>query len=227
MKKTYRIWTPLVVIVLTAVLFYCFKVIQVKEVIPALQQTQKVDEGDCPPDGLTREVRLQDLNRLKNRSTFPALNDFDKTITLEKMLQPGYDQNRFNSSAAVEVTGYVADVKAGGIETCNCKAKDPNHRDTHIELVLNPMSFTNTQKVIVEVTPRIRNTMLAKGEDWNTRALRDKILGRWIKAQGWLLFDFEHAHQAENTNPGNEKNWRATSWEVHPVTAIEVVNRPR
>lgn len=184
-------------------------------------------DTDCPPEGTTQSEFVRQLNRLKNRTTFPSGNDFDTTISLEKILAPGNDVDRWSSNKAIIITGYVADVKIGGVETCNCKAKDPEHRDTHIELVINPMNFTDNQKMIVEVTPRIRKLMAEKGEDWSTRSLRDKILGRWMKIKGWMLFDSEHESQAENTNPGNSKNWRATCWEIHPITSIEVVNRPR
>ncbi len=189
------------------------------------QQSEVYD--DCPPEGNARQERLVELNRLKNRTSFPAQSDFDSSITLAKMLEPGDDRNRWRTDKTAEITAYVADVKVGGIETCNCKARDPEHRDTHIELVINPMNYTNTQKVIVEVTPRMRKLLSAKGEDWSTRTLRDHILGRWVKVRGWMLFDFEHERQAENTNPGNERNWRATSWEIHPLTSMEVVNRPK
>ena len=226
-KNCLRFLIPLVVIALVAFSFYCFSIMQVKDTPPPTAQQNMVEEEDCPPEGMTHAANLQELNRLKNRAVFPEETDFDKTLTLQKMLEPGNDRDRWSTGKAAEVTGYVADVKVGGVETCNCKAKDPDHRDTHIELVLNAMNFTNAQKVIVEVTPRMRNIMQAKGEDWSTRAMRDKFLGRWVKVKGWLLFDSEHAHQAENTNPGNERNWRATSWEIHPIVSIETVNRLR
>ena len=40
------------------------------------------------------------------------------------------------------------------------------------------------------------------------------------------MFDTMHLNQAENTNPGGDKNWRATCWEIHPVTAIKVSTPP-
>jgi hypothetical protein len=64
--------------------------------------------------------------------------------------------------------------------------------------------------------------MKAEGVDWSTKALRSKLLGRWVTFTGWMLFDEEHASQAENTNPGRPRNWRATAWEIHPVTQIVV-----
>jgi hypothetical protein len=77
-------------------------------------------------------------------------------------------------------------------------------------------------RVVVEVTPRLREKIKADGVDWSTKALRSKLLGRWVTFTGWLLFDEEHASQAENTNPGRPRNWRATAWEIHPVTQIDV-----
>jgi hypothetical protein len=63
--------------------------------------------------------------------------------------------NVIDGSAAI--IGYVALVKPGAAETCNCKAKDAAHKDTHIALVTNPANAKDESKyVIVEVTPRTR-----------------------------------------------------------------------
>jgi hypothetical protein len=40
------------------------------------------------------------------------------------------------------------------------------------------------------------------------------------------MYDGEHQGQAEHTAPGRTGNWRATAWELHPVTAIELVAPP-
>jgi len=74
----------------------------------------------------------------------------------------------------------------------------------------DPMAVSPSERVIVEVTPRWRAIMAAQGADWSKRALRDRLLGRWIKATGWMLFDAEHQNQSENTAPRRESNWRAT-----------------
>ena len=49
------------------------------------------------------------------------------------------------------------------------------------------------------------------------------FVGRRVRVAGWLMFDHEHADEAENTRPGERDNWRATAWEIHPVTAIAVL----
>jgi len=165
------------------------------------------------------------LNRLKNRYIAPKPEDIDPVITLAAMLAPYNDTERWKVKQAAEITGYVFDVKVGGIESTNCHASGVEQRDTHIELVLDPMAGSPTQRVIVEVTPRWRAIMGAQGVDWSTRILRDRLLGRWIRVRGWMLFDVEHQAESENTAPGRARNWRATAWEVHPVTGIEIVPR--
>jgi hypothetical protein len=170
---------------------------------------------------------VRDLNLLKNRYTAPEPQQIDPGVTLAAMLEPGEDTARWNDRHAAEITGYVWDVKIGGVETVNCHATDPQGRDTHIELVLDPMNSAEIRRVIVEVTPRWRSIVEQRGEDWSTSALRDHLQGRWVRVRGWLLFDSEHASQSLNTAPDRPRDWRATAWEIHPVTSLEVVNRPR
>jgi hypothetical protein len=193
--------------------------------LPLQAFAQEMFHG-CGMEGDAKSSGVQELNRLKNRFHAPGPKDFDPRVTLAAMLGPGDDENRWNSSRAGEVTGYVHDVKVGGIESTNCHARDAMNRDTHIELVLDPMKGGNIQRVIVEVTPRWREMMSRKGADWSTKGLRKTLLGRWVKITGWLLFDAEHKQESENTAPGRTRNWRATAWEIHPVTGMEVVRRP-
>ena len=178
---------------------------------------------DCGLEGDAKREDVRELNVLKNRYTLPDSADFDHSVTLQAMLAPGDDESRFNTHKAVELQGYVQDVKVGGDESCNCHERDPQYRDTHIELIV-PGDEDKKECVIVEVTPRMRNIISKKGIDWSTDNLRNTIKGHQVKVKGWLLFDEEHSKQAVNTDPDNPKDWRATCWEVHPVTSIEVVN---
>ena len=182
---------------------------------------------DCPQEGDAKSEKAIELNRYKNRFRFPKPDDFDPSITLSKIMEPGDDQDRWSPGKAARITGYICDVKPGGVETCNCKEHEDKDKDTHIEIVIDPMQTGKTQRMVVEVTPRMRDIMEHRGEDWSTRTLRDRLLGRWVEIEGWMLFDDEHIGSAENTAPGRERNWRATAWEIHPVTGFKVVDRPR
>ena len=182
------------------------------------------DYNGCGPEGDAKREDVRELNTQKNRYDFPDSGKIDHSITLQAMLAPGDDRTRFGAGKAAEITGFVNDVKVGGDESCNCHARNPEDRDTHIELIVSPEQGAETERVIVEVTPRMRAIMAKKGIDWSTDNLRNTIKNHYIKVQGWLLFDEEHIKQAENTDPDNYKDWRATCWEIHPVTSIVLVN---
>lgn len=182
----------------------------------------------CPPEGDAKGIDDQNTNKLKNRYTFPSEADIDHSITLQRMLEPGNDENRFTEAKAATITGYVVKVnKKGSSETCNCHASAPMFTDTHIEVVLDKEHAGKQERVIVEITPRIRAIMATKGEDWSGQALQN-LIGKRVTFTGWMLWDWRHKKDAENTDPGDTKqNWRATCWELHPVTSIEIEDSPQ
>lgn len=211
----------------------------------ASAKTAKAKPCD-PLTGDATTAQAKALNPFKNRSKAPKPSDIDPHITLTAMLAPGDDTNRFPMTKAATIKGYVVSAKVGGIETCNCHAKDALNRDTHIDVVADlkyatpkPIKVTTTGKngtkhvitkdanekyhVIVEVTPRVREQMKAQGVDWSTATLHQTLPGHWVQFTGWMLFDAEHKPQAENTSPGNKLNWRATCNELHPVFGIKIV----
>jgi hypothetical protein len=185
-------------------------------------ESKPLDVTFGPPEGSATSAQAKELNRLKNRTVLPSDSDIDKDIALATMLAPGPDKDRFDSSRAATITGVVVSVKTGGKVTANPKSSDPVYLDSHLELAL-AKDAPPSQRVLVYVTPRMRAIMKQKGQDWSTEALRKRILGKRVEVTGWLLFEFMHVNQAENTNPGAPRNWRATCWEIHPATAINVV----
>ena len=185
------------------------------------------DLDGCGMHGSATTARLKALNQFKNRYTVPQDNQIDSSITLSAMLSPGDDKSRWSSTSGAEVTGFVLDMKPGGGETCNCGKTDLAHLDSHIELVLHSADSAGTQTVVVEVTPRLRAIKGANGTDWSTKTLRTQFLHKWVKVRGWMTFDSQHANAAENTNPGGAHNWRATAWEIHPVTDIQAAQAPQ
>lgn len=178
--------------------------------------------AQCPPQGDARFSPVRALNILKLRMDAPTSSDINPRVTLAAMLKPGNDRDRWRDSEGATITGYVANVKVGGVESVNCHTHDPRYRDTHIELTLTPMNDEESRHVIVEVTPQWREKMAARGIDWTTKTLRKTLLGRWITVTGWLLFDAEHANAAENTAKPGAHIWRATAWEIHPITEIRL-----
>ncbi len=198
---------------------------QERAATPQMAEDLTIFNG-CGMEGDARSLSVQALDRLKNRYITPGPDEIDPRITLEGILAPGNDVSRWKVKQGAAIVGYVWDVKRGGVESVNCHARDDAERDTHIELVLDPMNGGPSRRMIVEVTPRWRYIMNQRGVDWSTRSLRDRFLGRWVRVSGWMLFDREHQGESENTAPGRPGNWRATAWEIRPVTSIEVVARP-
>lgn len=187
--------------------------------IPLVAQT-------CPLGGTAKGARIEHANELKNRSAIPTGKDFDPKYTLAAVLAPGNDNTppRWNEKKAGHWIGYVHNAKPGGIETVNCGAKAIPDRDTHIEFVLSLADSLGKRRVIAEITPRMRKWAKAQGMDWSTPTLEKTLIGHKVEIVGWAFNDFEHAPNAENTHPGNKLNWRATTWEIHPITGIKILD---
>jgi len=183
----------------------------------------------CPASGLALSQGRRDFHRLKNRRFLPQPGDFDSNVTLQQLLQPGADQSRWSTSRAARLEGYVVSVTAGPLELVNCFCR----RDAHINVALQPQASAR-EIVVLEVTPALRDLISRTGNteaqdqslvltDWSTETLQKKLTGRWVRFEGWLFYDGQHESEAENTAPGRAANWRATAWELHPVTRIELI----
>jgi hypothetical protein len=167
----------------------------------------------CPTAGVAFTAERREFQQLKNRTALPAEPDFDTRVTLETLLQPGADHSRWANSRAARVEGYVVSISSGPLEAANCFCR----RDIHIMLAARTDAPPREQ-VVLEVTPRIETT-----KEWSLEKLQQELTGRRVRFEGWLFFDVLHAGESENTAPGRVNNWRATAWEVHPVTKIEVL----
>ena len=175
---------------------------------------------NCPSAGIGLTTQQRTLHRLKNRTALPQATDFDPRITLDQILQPGHDSDRWSTDRAARIQGYVIDVAYAGSEAANCFS--PSRRDIHI-LVSNRKDATKTQQVVVEVTPKLYDWARERGLDWSEQTLHAQLVGHWCEFEGWLYFDVGHAEQSENIAPNNPDNWRATAWEIHPITKITVI----
>ena len=172
---------------------------------------QLPERWNCPHES------RKNLHRLKNRTAFPQAADFDSAVTLDALLQPGDDSNRWSTSRAARIQGYVIDVAYAGPEATNCF--NPCRRDIHI-LIANRKDAPKTEQVVLEVTPNLRDWATGQGIDWSEETLQRQLVGHWCEFEGWLYFDVGHAEESENTAPGKPGNWRATAWEIHPITKI-------
>jgi hypothetical protein len=197
------------------------------------QQTEDLTVfNGCGPEGTATEGQKIPLagNPNKNRFDFPEADTLDGSINLKKLLSSKdnapiikYDDKGLGDTS-VDIEGYVTEVKLGGKESCNCGANDPALIDTHIYVSPAKDSAKN-QSIIVEVTPRIRKLMAEQGQDWSTNSLKTTLTGHYVRIGGWLFDDVEHANSsnADGPHPGD---WRASCWEIHPVTELDVLPDP-
>jgi hypothetical protein len=180
----------------------------------------------CPASGLALSQGRRDFHRLKNRRFLPQPGDFDSSVSLQQLLQPGADQSRWSTSRAARIDGYVVSVTSGPLELVNCFCR----RDAHINVALQPQASAR-EVVVLEVTPTVRDLISRTNKndqspaltDWSTETLQRKLTGHWVRFEGWLFYDGQHQSEAENTAPGRVANWRATAWELHPITRIEII----
>jgi hypothetical protein len=175
---------------------------------------------NCPSVGIALTSNARNLHRLKNRTAFPQPADFDPRITLDAILQPGDDRNRWSTARAARLQGQVIDVDYAGTEATNCY--NPCRRDIHI-LIATRQDARKTEHVVLEVTPNSADWAKSQGIDWSESTLQAQLIGHWCEFEGWLYFDVGHAEESENTSPQNAGNWRATAWEIHPITKITVI----
>ena len=196
---------------------------------------------DCGPSGQGGDAPT---NLRKNRTDEPASYH---PVTFDAILAVPYPKNeegqRSNWSATdlqviapfegvgISITGFVAaqrgiivedSTNSSGGESTNCHAKDDPGVDWHVTIVKGK-NDPKSAGIVVETTPRVR----ANGHPWTPSMLAAAVTDRdSVRISGWLMYDPEHFTQMTNYDPAhpysNIAKVRATLWEIHPITKIEV-----
>lgn len=186
-----------------------------KNLVAKLAGAQKAAVGQaliigrqvCGPEGNATSPSAQELNINKNRTDIPSTyvaiswNDTDNLPPSKVSEIQG---------APITVIGYLSNkVNVEGAESTNCDLTQPDEVDWHMYLTAGPKQLVK-QALIVETTPRTRPL-----HKWTTEMLGKYVnTDQKVRISGWLLYDFEHIDVI-----GKE---RATVWEIHPITKIEV-----
>jgi hypothetical protein len=192
------------------------------------------------------------LNWLKNldfdpqkQVTLPPLKAQD-LIAKDKSLPAGLtksnheqfqkDLQALGEGEAAVLVGVLYYAKEGGKESSNCGLQGPSDIDFHIGIgapdplvaklaggaKLSPADHhqMTSQSVIVEMTPHWR---AAHQPGW-TLALVQKAVGRPVRLTGQLMADNEHhvPHDDCAETGAGPACWRASIWELHPVTGFQV-----
>jgi hypothetical protein len=117
---------------------------------------------------------------------------------------------------AVRVMAFLWVAKREHGESCNCGLDAPGKPGellTDIHMVLNnKMSDPEAISVTAEITPRVRAER-PDPKTWTWSNIKG-LKGKFVRVTGYLMLDTEHLIH----NP----LVRATNWEVHPITKLEV-----
>lgn len=179
--------------------------------------------GACSPQGDATKPKEQALNVLKARTEAATDDDVDDTADIQALLEPGDDTLRWTSDTAVDITAFVMDVRDGGPASSNCHSSNPADHDTILDLSPDANVFDAGHRIVAVITPRGRRIMAGNGVDWSTNAIQSAYTRHYVTIRGWLLFDTAAAGRSLNS-AALAKNaiTRATAWEIHPVTSIEL-----
>jgi hypothetical protein len=169
------------------------------------------------------------------------------TLTSTNHAQHSVELSQSGEGQIVTVTGTIYYTIPGGSETCNCQLTgDESVIDFHIGVgfgnfplgsdVLNKLrSGAQYQKilsvpdqhlldqssVVVEMTPYYREQFRP---GWTQSKVQNAI-GRQVKVTGQLMIDNVHHKPADDCGLADAEMtscWRASVWEVHPVTSFQV-----
>ena len=167
----------------------------------------------CGETGNTPDPKKKALNQNKNRTDIPSDGSYVQ-IEWAALRDLPAEHSSDLPGAPVTVEGFLVHrVKVENEppgETTNCRLLGDDEVDWHMYLSDTANLDDISQAVIVETTPRTRPLHKWKKSDL------DKVVNKNIpvRISGWLLYDFEHT--------GVIGSQRASVWEVHPITKIEV-----
>lgn len=179
--------------------------------------------GGCPPQGDATKSKERQLNVLKARTDAPTDDDVDDTADIGALLEPGDDTLRWTSDTAVEITAFVLGVRDGGAASSNCHSSNPADHDTILDLSADANAFDAGHKIVAVITPQGRRIMAGNGVDWSIGAIAAKYTQHYVTIRGWMLFNTAAAGRSLNSAPLAKNGiTRATAWEIHPVTSIEL-----
>lgn len=166
----------------------------------------------CGPTGTAgNDDHKVALNSNKNRTDIPADTAYVKLDWADLRDLPANHSNDLPGAPVVmENVFLVHRVKPEGAESPNCGLTDPDEVDWHIYTSDSAGVDDISKAVIVETTARTRP--LHKWQQADLAKFVNKNVP--LRISGWLLYDYEHVNVI-----GTQ---RASVWEVHPITKIEV-----
>ena len=125
-----------------------------------------------------------------------------------------WDLARLYTGQAVSLEGYIAEVRR--VKDGWNYGRPMEEGDIHVHLREQPQPHCfpgsgRGEQLVTEVTPHFQPPVTGWSEEALLRLCEQQAR---VRVSGWLLHDYAHLDGIGR--------WRASAWEIHPVTKIEV-----
>ena len=161
------------------------------------------------------------LDEQKNRTAIPAHYEpltFAEFLALpavpERYTAPDWEIVSAQTQRNVSLEGYIAEVIQAADGATYGRPPEQGDLHVHLRAARQPrcgVGGLRNQQIVTEVTPHFQSPKTG----WSYEALLDLCQRQArVRISGWLLHDYQHIRDIGA--------WRASAWEIHPVTNIEV-----
>lgn len=175
-------------------------------------QLQNAAKNNFCATGNVKKMKIRDFISLHNKV-------MQQQIPFGSYLKVPVDRSqlqKLGEGKLVSFTGYIHSVKYANTSTgegVNCKEKNAENNDIHMELVEKLNEDNSCNRISAEISPHFRP------DAWNVSLLKD-VAEQHIRMRitGQLFFDASHG-----ACPDGSTHYRGSSWEIHPVYKIEIL----
>lgn len=177
-----------------------------------------IGQPPCPKWGSATKPKEKKLNIAKNKSITVSSSKIPDFVPLDSLISSSKqeDSTWFTVGRYIYTEGYLINAIQEGGESCNCGQADATLKTGDVHMYLG---LTKTAKpkncIIIEITPAFKKKY-SNYENYLTPKKK-------IRVTGFLLYDFIHRTNAFMTCKKCTKIWRNNSWEIHPITKIQVL----
>jgi len=175
-------------------------------------------QGPCPKSGSATSQKAKQLNIAKNKTVAVSSTKTPTALSLASMITNTKEDDKdwFTTGDYIVTEGFLINAIEEGGESCNCEAADATLKNGDVHMYLGLTKNAKPKNcIIIEITPAFKK----KHPDYE----KFLVLKKKIRVTGFLLYDYIHRKDALMTCTNCGKIWRNNSWEIHPITKIEIL----
>lgn len=156
----------------------------------------KKNRTDSPNSTSVKEWNLSDIVNFEEPQEWTSGDDRS-------------DLEKEGEGTPIQVTGFLLQAKQEGKESYNCSLSGVANTDLHLAIA-SKSTTPEAQSIIAEITPRVK----LQHHGWTKVKLNAIVSNEMtVRVTRYLLLGTQHIN---NPFP------RASNWEIHPITELEV-----